>query len=161
MLSSVPRIVIYAAVAAVSFYAGGRIEPLLFERGGAQAAQAGTLGGPAALRLGGQAPINSGALHNDAIQAGAAAQSIEAEAPEPVPVAAKAEAAPEADDKPSTVNGRDPETDAEFVEMKNMPEIQGQGETDTTPAREVDMIGEVGLPVPDSKTDSSGASGTN
>ena len=160
MLSSVPRIVIYAAVAAVSFYAGGRIEPLLFERGGAQAAQAGTLGGPAALRLGGQAPINSGALHNDAIQAGAAAQSIEAEAPEPVPVAVKAEAAPEADDKPSTVNGRDPETDAEFVEMKNMPEIQGQG-ADPNPGRDVDMIGEVGLPVPDSKTDSSGASGTN
>lgn len=150
MLSRVPRVVIYCAVAAVSFYVGGRIEPLLLERGGAMPAQAAALNGPAALRLGEPAPINSGALHNDAIQSGAAAEEP---APEPVKVEAKAEP----DEKPSTVSGRDPESDTEFVEMKNMPEVQGQG-GDATPGRDVDMIGEQGLPVPDAKSGSPDAS---
>jgi hypothetical protein len=154
MLSRVPRVVIYCAVAAVSFWVGGRMEPLLLERGKALPAQAAALAGPAALRLGEPAPFNSGVIHNDAIQAGAVAEQP---ASEPVALQAKAEG----DEKPSIVTGRDPETDAEFVEMKHMPEIHGQGETDPAPARDVDMIGEQGLPVPDSKNGSTDASASN
>lgn len=46
--------------------------------------------------------------------------------------------------KPSVISGRDPNSDVEFYEMKDLPEAAGEGKGDATPGRDVDMIDDKG-----------------
>jgi len=119
---------------------GVRLEKALEAPRREQAAEARGLVAPPALRLSPPAPTNSGAPRQDAVATFTVppAASIVPDAP---PL--------EEDEKPSTVSGKDPETDVDFVELKNLPTVMGQAEDLTEPARDVNMIDELGVPVPD------------
>lgn len=174
MLRRVQPVLLLGTVALVCLYAGARIEPML-ERvfgnkpaaamvppaklRGATATAAVT---PAALRLSPAAPpIEPAPPPLEAAPAAAPVAAI-ANAPadnEPAPAAAapvapapSADAAAEAEVKPTNVSGKDPETDIEFYEMKNLPEVEGAQEDkpDATPGRDVDMLDEPGgVPLPE------------
>jgi hypothetical protein len=155
MLRRVSPIMQYFAAAVVCFFAGVRMEPMMDGSAREHAAEARALPGPAALRLGDRELLNSGIMHNEAIQAGGA-QAILTEPPTPAQVPAlapPAESAAQLDvPKPSTVNGNDPETGNDYVELKDLPEVQGMG-GESEKARDVDMIGDEGVPVPDANSD--------
>ena len=134
--------VLYCAVAALGFLAGNRLEPILYASSRPLAAEARGIATPSAPRLTSAAPFNSGAVHKDAIDSGAvpAAPTIAEATP--------AETTAESEPKPSLVSGTDPDSNTDFVELKDLPVVQGQG-GDSTPARDVDVIGDDGVPVPD------------
>ena len=146
MLRCVLPALVFGAVAITFFLVGVRLEPMFDGPRRERPAEARGLAEAPALRLAKQAPLNSGANHKDAIQSGVvplpSAAAVTPAAPAPGPAA-------EAIEKPSTVSGTDPDSDTNFVEMKNLPEVAGQAEGNIAEARDVDMIGEQGVPVPD------------
>ena len=104
---------------------------------------------PAALRLGSaQQPPAAPAVASAPATAPAPATSAPPPAmaalpAAPEPAAPPPEAAPSAETaKPSAESGKDPESDVEFYEMKNMPEVQGEAEPTSPRGRDVDMIDE-------------------
>ena len=147
MLYRVPPYVIYCAVAGLSFLIGDRIEPM-FE-GRSHAAEARAIATAGQLRMNRTALLNSGPAHNDAIQAGAATPAPAIAEATPVPEAEDAMAAKPEQEKPSIVTGTDTDSNTDFVEMKDLPVVEGQGGTDATPGRDVDVIGDGGVPVPE------------
>jgi len=155
MLRRVSPAVQYCAAAVVCFFVGVRIEPVMDGSIREHAAEARALPGPVALRLGGDELLNLGTAHNEAIRAGGA-QATLADPAQPLQIPALAPPAESAakleEPKASTVSGNDPETGDDYVELKDLPEIQGQG-GENEKARDVDMIGDEGVPVPDSNSD--------
>ncbi len=133
MLRSLPSGLVLSALAVLSFGAGIAVEPL-FER----SAQA-TIPARAAKS---QQPAIKAALPTVAPAsvpapppaAEASATSTETLPTPPVATEAAAQELPQ----PSEIEGRDAEKNVEFVEMKNLPEQDGQGE----PGQDVDMVDE-------------------
>lgn len=145
MSGRVSQSLIIGVVAVAGFFIGSRIEPMIDGPARAYPAEARGIATAPTKPLAKAEPLNSGSAHNEAIQSGTAPEAAEA----PAAVAIAAAPAPATEDKPSMVSGKDPESDAEFIEMKNLPEVQGEAEPDATPGRDVDMIGEQGVPIPD------------
>lgn len=175
MLRRVPPVVLYSTVAALCFFVGTRIEPVFEGSAKEHAAEARALSGPAKVslkpgdKIGNRELLNTAPVHDEAAQQAPAqpdakqpdaAQAVLAAPPAPAPVIAETvpaatpapAATPEASEQkpePTTVTGQDPDTGNDFVELKDLPEVQGQGGAAEKKGRDVDMIGEEGLPAPE------------
>lgn len=142
MLRRVQPVLVLGAVAAVFFFIGDRMEPWFDHPANQLRAEAGAHSAkPAALPV-----LRSKAVAPAAEPAIASVgPATEAAAPKPLPAAAEpaadAEATPPANPESSALSGRDPVSDLEFYEEKDLPEVAGQGDANK-PAHDVDMIDE-------------------
>jgi hypothetical protein len=128
MLRSLSGRLVFGALAAGSFAAGIAMEPLF------EAPALATV--PARTKAAQHAPVQPVAV---ALPAPAV---VKVEAPAPVEAAAALsqdiDNTKQSEKLPSVVEGKDADKDMEFVEMKDMPEAQGQSE----PGQDVNMIDE-------------------